>query len=79
LKYGASSGEDLFGKIKGMIADMITKLEQEAQAEAEEKAYCDEEMAKTEAKKEELTTDIERLTTKLDKKAEKYKIEGTSC
>jgi len=71
LKYGASTGEDPFGKIKGMIADMITKLEQEAQAEADEKAYCDEEMAKTEAKKEELTTDIERLTTKLDKKAAK--------
>jgi len=71
LKYGASSGEDPFGKIKGMIADMISKLEQEAQAEAVEKAYCDEEMAKTEAKKEELTTDVERLTTKIDQKAAK--------
>lgn len=71
LKYGASSGEDPFGKIKGMIGDMISKLEQEAQTEAVEKAYCDEEMAKTEAKKEELTTDVERVTTKIDKKAAK--------
>jgi hypothetical protein len=38
---------------------MIVKLEQEAQAEASEKAYCDEEMSKTEAKKDELNADIE--------------------
>merc|ERR1719162_755955 len=33
---------------------MIMKLEKEAESEATEKAYCDEEMAKTEAKKAEL-------------------------
>jgi len=71
LKYGASTGEDPFGKIKGMIGDMINKLEQEAQSEAVEKAYCDEELAKTEAKKEELETDVERVSTKIDKKAAK--------
>merc|ERR1719199_2423182 len=35
---------------------MIAKLEKEAEAEATEKAYCDEEMSKTEAKKGELET-----------------------
>merc|ERR1719335_2106272 len=45
---------------------MIAKLMKEAQAEASEKAYCDEEMAKTKAKKEELTDDIEKLSSKID-------------
>merc|ERR1719213_432304 len=38
----------------------------EAEAEASEKAYCDEEMAKTKSKKEELSDDIEKLTSKID-------------
>merc|ERR1719498_657292 len=50
-----------------MISDMVTKLEKEAEAEATEKAYCDEELAKTEAKKQELEADIEKLTNKIDK------------
>ena len=48
VRLGAAAGEDPFVKIKGMISDMITKLEEEAANDATEKAYCDEEMAKTE-------------------------------
>merc|ERR1719156_93442 len=66
IRYGATSGDDPFAKVKGLITDMITKLMNEAAAEASEKAYCDEEMAKTKAKKEELTDDIEKLTSKID-------------
>merc|ERR1719265_2948997 len=39
----------------------------EAEAEASHKAYCDEEMSKTKAKKDELNSDIEKLTAKIDK------------
>mmetsp|Transcript_68427 Transcript_68427/g.193239 ORF Transcript_68427/g.193239 Transcript_68427/m.193239 type:complete len:708 (+) Transcript_68427:56-2179(+) len=70
-KYGATNGEDIFGKIKGLISDMIAKLEKEAQEEATEKAYCDEEQAKTEAKKSELDDDIAKLTSKIDQDAAK--------
>ena len=66
IRYGAQSGDDPFAKIKGLITDMIAKLMKEAEAEASEKAYCDEEMAKTKAKKEELEDDITKLTTKID-------------
>merc|ERR1719488_158998 len=45
---------------------MISKLEAEAGAEATEKAFCDEELAKTGAKKDELDADIAKLTSKID-------------
>merc|ERR1719198_2120937 len=66
VKYGTSDGEDVFAKIKGMISDMIAKLEKEAEDDATEKAYCDEEMAKTEAKKAELEEDVAKLSSKID-------------
>jgi uncharacterized protein (DUF3084 family) len=69
VRYGASGGEDVFSKIKGMIGDMIAKLEKEAEEDATEKAYCDEEMAKTEAKHSELEDDISKLSAKIDKAA----------
>merc|ERR1719499_3022709 len=65
-KFGASNGEDPFAKIKGLIRDMIAKLEKEADEEATEKAYCDEQMAKTEFKKGELEDDIAKMTSKID-------------
>jgi len=67
VKYGSRNGADVFGKIKGLISDMISKLEKEAEGEATEKAYCDEQMAKTEAKKAELDADIAKLSNKIDK------------
>merc|ERR1719453_497463 len=69
VKYGGGDGEDVFGKIKGMIGDMIAKLEKEAEEDATEKAYCDEEMAKTEAKKADLEGDLSKVTAKIDQAA----------
>jgi len=66
VRMGSSGAENPFGKIKGMIQDMIEKLEGEASAEASHKAYCDKEMAETNAKKEEKQATIEKLTTKID-------------
>merc|ERR1719446_377580 len=69
VRYGGKDGADPFAKVKGLISDMIAKLEKEAEAEATEKAYCDEQMAKTEAKKSELDDTIAKLTNKIDKAA----------
>jgi len=71
MQYGGANQNDVFTKIKGLINDMIAKLEKEAEEDAAEKAYCDEEMAKTEAKKQELDDEIEKLTSKIDKAAAK--------
>merc|ERR1719434_438233 len=70
-KYSASSGADPFVKVKGLIVDLINKLEAEAASEATEKAWCDEQMAKTEEKHAELTEDVEKLTTKIDQASAK--------
>jgi len=69
VRYGSGGSDDPFAKVKGLIEDMIAKLQEEAGAEATEKAYCDEQMAKTEEKKAELDATIAKLTTKIDQDA----------
>jgi chromosome segregation ATPase len=66
IRFGSAGGEDPFAKVKGLITDMISKLEAEGKSEASEKEYCDEEMSKTEAKKAELDHELDKLTSKID-------------
>merc|ERR1719464_2047484 len=68
LRFG-SAGGDPFAKVKGLIQDMIARLESEAGADATEKAYCDEQISKTEAKKGELEEDIAKMTSRIDRAA----------
>jgi len=56
-----------FTKIKGLIADMIAKLESEATADATHKAYCDKELSETNTKKSEKTNEIKKLSTRIDR------------
>jgi len=67
MRYGSKAGGDPFEKIKGLISDMITKLTKEGEEEATEKAYCDEQMAKTEAKRAQLDDTVAKLTNKIDR------------
>jgi len=69
VRFGTGSQADIFGKIKGLITDMIEKLEAEAEADATKKAYCDKELAETNAKKEDKTAEIEKLTAKIEQQA----------
>merc|ERR1719446_2001024 len=57
---------DIFSKVKGLISDMIEKLNKEAEADATEKAYCDKEMAETEQKKADKEAAVEKLSTSID-------------
>jgi len=61
-----SSTSDPFAKVKSLISNMIEKLLSDAQADATEKAFCDKEMAETEAKKADKESDIEKLSTSID-------------
>merc|ERR1712125_23663 len=67
MRYSARSGsKGPFDKVKSLINDLITKLEAEAGAEATEKAFCDEETAKSNAQREDLESTLSKLTTKID-------------
>jgi len=59
-------GADVFAKIKGMISDMVEKLEQEAAEAAELKEWCDKEIGESTEKKEESDALFEKLSTKLN-------------
>jgi len=62
----SSNAQDQFGKVRGLITDMIAKLQAEAEAEATLKAHCDKELANTGAKKIEKSTKADALKTKID-------------
>jgi len=60
-------GADQFKKVKGLIRDMIARLEAEAAADAAKKAWCDRNLADSRQKKSEKTKEIAKLTTRIDK------------
>jgi hypothetical protein len=65
MRLSTGSG-DPFAKVKGLITDMLTKLESDASADANQKAYCDKEMAESHDKEEDMKSQIAKLSTKLD-------------
>merc|ERR1719510_58937 len=71
IRFGSRDGDDPFAKVKGLIKSMIAKLEKEAEEDATEKAYCDEEMMKTEMKRGELMDDVAKLSAKIDQASSK--------
>merc|ERR1719192_1546761 len=66
VRTSSAQGADPFAKVKGLISDMIASLEEAADADATEKAYCDKELAETRAKKADKTAEIKKLSTKID-------------
>jgi len=62
----AMQGADQFKKVKGLIRDMIARLEAEAAADAAKKAWCDRNLADTRQKKAEKIAEIAKLTSRID-------------
>merc|ERR1711957_198177 len=59
--------DDPFAKIKKMIKDLIVKLMEEANAEADHKGYCDSELATNKQTRENKASEAEDLTAQIEK------------
>merc|ERR1719178_161718 len=63
----SSNAQDVFGKVKSMITEMIDKLVAEAAEEADHKAWCDKEMSEAQEKIADHQGMVDKLTSKIDK------------
>jgi hypothetical protein len=66
MRLSSGDGQDPFAKVKGLLSDMIERLESEGGADASHKAYCDKELSYTTGRKEEKAADIAKLSTQID-------------
>merc|ERR1719399_1406254 len=66
MQMAGAAASDPFVKIRGLIEDMLTKLMQEAQEEATQKAFCDEEQGKSLAAQKEKMSKIDKYQTRID-------------
>jgi len=66
-QMAAMARSDPFVKIRGLIEDMIAKLLKEAQEEATQKAFCDEEIGKSKKAQEEKQAKVDTYQTRIDK------------
>merc|ERR1719156_48174 len=67
MQLASVAGSDPFVKIRGLIEDMIAKLLKEAQEEATQKAFCDEEMGKSKKSQAEKQAKIDEYQVRIDK------------
>jgi len=61
------ASSDPFEKVRGLIEQMIEKLVTEANEEATQKAFCDEETSKSKAAQAEKSMTADKLTSRIDK------------
>lgn len=66
MKIKMGLGKDHFVKVRSIINDLIAKLEADAESEASQKAFCDEEMGKATSARDEATGKIEGSTADID-------------
>merc|ERR1712118_331612 len=62
----ARASDDPFKKVKKMIKDLIVRLMEEANEEAEHKGWCDTELSTNEQTRKEKTTQVEGLHAEID-------------
>jgi len=63
----SSARSDPFGKIRGLIEGMISKLTKEAAEEADQKSFCDEEISESKAKQADLTGKLDKTAARIAK------------
>merc|ERR1719356_1587689 len=60
------AASDPFAKVKKMIKDLIVKLMEQANAEADQHAYCETELATNKQTREIKSSEVEELTAELE-------------
>merc|ERR1719446_130259 len=65
-----------FDKVIQMIKDLVAKLKEEAAAEAEHKAWCDEQLKSNKIKVEKKTSKVNKLTATVESLTETIKSMG---
>merc|ERR1719498_521975 len=66
MQLASQAGEDPFKKVKKLIQDLIVRLMEQANEEAEQKGWCDTELATNEATRKEKTKAVEKLHAEID-------------
>merc|ERR1719321_1025843 len=69
MELAGTAASDPFVKVKGLIEEMIAKLVNEANEEATQEAFCQEEMSKSNAAKDEKTMTSDGLSSRISKAA----------
>lgn len=66
VRVSSSAGADPFAKVKGLIQDLLARLEDQAYNDAEHKAYCDRELTDSQRRANDKSNSIEKLTIQID-------------
>merc|ERR550537_1227250 len=66
MEMAGAAAQDSFTKIRGLIEDMITKLVEEANEEATQQAFCDQEKAKSQKEQADKSMRSDDLRSRID-------------
>merc|ERR1719443_1629524 len=64
-QLASQARSDPFGKIRGLIEEMIAKLTDEAAEEADQKSFCDEETSESKAKQADLSGKLDKVSARI--------------
>merc|ERR1719160_2176959 len=67
MQLASVAASDPFVKIRGLIEEMIASLLKQAEEEASQKAFCDEEMGKSKKSQADKTSKIDKFQARIDK------------